>query len=199
MVSCDTHANNVVITITIGRRTAIQKIADWRQKLAYWRELVRMLPKALVLYPITRARRHRIRKPPQPYVHAAPSNLNFRYNDTERLPLTREPSWNDITAEVHTAWLSQSCLNRLPLEVRLIIWADVLGSHTIHLCFDLDRLVWPMQDDYDPESQKLRLIGNHCLESDPSTCQSYYAGCHMRGRTAARHELLSLLLVCKQM
>jgi hypothetical protein len=81
---------------------------------------------------------------------------------------------------------SSKLLDVLPLEIRQIIWEDVLGHHSVHLDLDLGHLV-----------------GLFCISANPNTCYRGRGGCRDRlsdkERESEKKMLLPLLLVCKQM
>lgn len=148
-------------------------------------------------------RRRRRRAPPEPYVYGPPPNLNFLYN-AERLPLTRAPSLKGIAVGGHTVSPPQASLDVLPVEIRQIIWEDVLGAHRIHLESELDHSEMQTLQNWQPEMRKLHLVGYRCLASDPSICNRYHHRYSPRRSSTAPMPLafsgpLSLLLACKRM
>lgn len=103
----------------------------------------------------------------------------------ERNPLTRPPSPR-LEAEFTTD-SPQACLllDVLPLEVRQLIWEEVLGGHYFHL--DLRSNV---------------LIGEFCVSKSPNTCLYSSGGCRLRLPEKIiqleKNLLLPILLSCKQ-
>ncbi|KIN05245.1 hypothetical protein OIDMADRAFT_142952 [Oidiodendron maius Zn] len=103
----------------------------------------------------------------------------------ERNPLTRPPSPR-LEAEFATD-SPQACLllDVLPLEVRQLIWEEVLRGHYFHL--DLPSNV---------------LTGEICVSKSPNTCFYGSGGCRLRLpekiTQLEKNLLLPILLSCKQ-
>jgi hypothetical protein len=98
----------------------------------------------------------------------------------ERNPLTRPPS---PRLDSPRACL---LLDVLPLEIRQLIWAEVLGDHYLHL-----------------RVEKGILIGGLCVSPTPNTCHSGHNHCRFRHPDPRieleKYFLLQILLSCKQM
>lgn len=96
----------------------------------------------------------------------------------ERNPLTRPPSPR-LETEIATD-LPQECLllDVLPLEIRQLIWEEVLGGHYFHL-----------------DIQSFVLTGGLCVAPTPNTC--YNGGCRVQFPDE-KNLLLPILLSCKQ-
>jgi hypothetical protein len=103
-----------------------------------------------------------------------------------RHPLTRPTS---PRPEARIAIDSRSLLDVLPLELRQLIWAEVLGGHIFHL-----------------QMRKAVLTGQICLTPWGKACSRGYCSCQSplpdeknKKIKRQKHFLFPILLSCKQM
>jgi hypothetical protein len=139
----------------------------------------------------TRNRRHRgcVRPPGARHIRLPPPDVRIDLSDG-RHPLTR-PTSPRLEAQIARDLrpISLSLLDVLPLELRQLIWAEVLGGHVFHL-----------------EMREGVLIGQICLTPWGQSCSCGYFACSLplpdkRNKKTKRQKrfLFPILLSCKQM
>jgi hypothetical protein len=135
----------------------------------------------------TRNRRHRgcVRPPGGRHIRLPPPDVRIDLSGG-RHPLTRPTS---PRPEAQIAKDSRSLLDALPLELRQLIWAEVLGGHVFHL-----------------EIREGVLTGQICLTPWGKSCSRGHFSCSLplpdkRNKKIKRqkHFLFPILLSCKQM
>ena len=135
----------------------------------------------------TRGRRRYSRHPRRAGRHIRLPPPDVRINlSGGRHPLTRPTS---PRPELQIARDSRSLLDTLPLELRQLIWAEVLGGHVFHL-----------------EIREGVLTGQICLTPCGKSCSRGHFSCSLplpdkRNKKIKRqkHFLFPILLSCKQM
>jgi hypothetical protein len=119
------------------------------------------------------------------HIRRPPPDVRIDLSDG-RHPLTRPTS---PRPEAQTARGSRSLLDALPLELRQLIWAELLGGHVFHV-----------------EIREGVLTGQVCLIPRGKACSRGHFACSLplpdeRSKTITRQKLFlfPILLSCKQM